>query len=130
MTLVATTSHQRRSLPVPAGRADEPQPVLDCAEWAWFTSTKTCLTGVAADLLTRHGAALHAAAVALISPHLVFEWAMRGAVAVLVPAAGFAPDPGEDADRQDVADAAAAAIDPATLLYAAGLPGSSHVRTR
>jgi hypothetical protein len=100
------------------------QQVTDCAEWAWWVSTQTCLTALDATTITAHRGRLDRAASVLIAPELVYEWALRGYAAILVPAAVFAPERGTDATYWAVADAAAAAIPPAVLLAAAGIqPG-------
>lgn len=99
-------------------------PVTDSPEWAWWISRQHCLTALDPITLARHRVALHAAACVLICPHLVYEWALLGYAVTLVPAAVFAPDQASDAAYLQVANAAAAAIEPGQLLAAAGItPG-------
>jgi hypothetical protein len=97
-------------------------PVTDSPEWAWWISRQPCLAELDPATLTRHWAVLHTAAVALICPHLVYEWALHGYTVTLVPAAVFAPDQASDAAYLRVANAAAAAIRPGQLLAAANIP--------
>lgn len=96
-------------------------PVTDSAEWAWWNSQQPCLTALDPSTIARHWRVLHAAATALICPHLVCEWALHGYTVTLVPAAIFAPNQADDAAHLRIANAAAAAIQPWQLLAAAGI---------
>ena len=98
------------------------RPVTDSVEWAWWISRQTCLTALDPVTVYRHWDAVHRAAVTLLGPHLVREWARHGYTVTFVPAALFAPDPADDHAYQAVADAATAAIEPGLLIAYAEIP--------
>jgi hypothetical protein len=102
-------------------RAATPHPITDCAEWAWWLAGHHCLDALPATLAPGDVPRLHQAGVSILAPHLTLEWALRGYVATLVPAAVFAPTTDTDSLYTEVADAAVAALDPADLLRAAGI---------